>query len=577
MPALLAAPDATMCQGTFFVLENKYIIGGIGKMNQLNSELPELKEENHPAEGNSTVNKPNSPLLNKVRQNYGVFGGLSLLFGGVFAFCFYEAGIGLNMFLFAFFTVLVILVAMKQLSIPIKNLTWAYLIGALLLGLSSMLTANGAILFLNTVGMLILLELALLHQLFDDKQWDFYQHFSYMFLAVISSIASLNLPLKDFFEYMKKTRLFQHDKIRSVFIGIVIAVPLLWMIIGLLSSADLLFSELTDSIYTFIFSSDIIWILLMIIIGYAACYLLLCGFTARAGLTEKSGQVKKADSSIAITVLSLLCFVYLIFCGIQIFYLFAHGLFILPKEFTFAEYARRGFFELLWVTVINIILMIISTTWFQESKVTRFLLTCITVSTYVMIGSAVYRMLLYIGAYNLTFLRLIVLLFLAIDSFVLAGVILSVYKKGFPLFQYCIAVTSVFYLIFSFGKPDYLIASYYARQNQEMKIEDVLYLTEDLSLDAVSVVLPYLEQITTYQETTIDNMNERNDQDRYNQESYSKDSIDITDDWFDTIKADYYERIHMAYRKCDTGNEFRNFNLSNYLAEKKTLGTRDVR
>jgi hypothetical protein len=103
-------------------------------------------------------------------------------------------------------------------------------------------------------------------------------------------------------------------------------------------------------------------------------------------------------------------------------------------------------------------------------------------------------MLLYIGAYHLTFLRLFVLLALVILSLILAGVIIAVYRKSFPLFRYCVAVITVCYLAFAFSKPDYYIASYLEEHNDVLSSEEAAFLTQELSLDAAPIVLPLLSE-----------------------------------------------------------------------------------
>ena len=183
---------------------------------------------------------------------------------------------------------------------------------------------------------------------------------------------------------------------------------------------------------------------------------------------------------------------YAVFCTIQLIYLFADGLFTLPTEFTFAEYARSGFFELLAVTIINISLMLICNTIFKDNKLLRFLICFMTSCTYIMIASATYRMLLYISAYHLTFLRIFVLLVLFIDVFILAGIMISQYKKEFPLFRYCVIVISFCYIAFSFTKPDYFIASYLEQHKNVLSMDDMVYLVNDLSLDAAPIVIPLI-------------------------------------------------------------------------------------
>jgi len=522
-------------------------------MEQLNNVLPVSVEENQPGAANSQRSNQNSPLLKQVRQKFGIFGGISLIFGITFAFCFYKAEIGLNALLFAIVVVILLSIIMNQLKIPPKRVTLFYYSGTILLGLSSMLTSSGNLQFINTVGMLLLLDLSILHQFHDDKQWDFAKHLGRMFGLAFSSIVAIRMPFVDSLDFLKKTRVLKTDRSRNIIIGVIIAFPLLWVIVALLSSADLLFGEITKQVYKFFFSSNIINVGLLILFGFLACYCIICGAAGRVLETENQKSRKKADSVIAVTAMALIGIVYAAFCSIQVIYLFANGLFILPEEFTFAEYARRGFFELLTVTVINIILMLICSAAFRESKILRFILTGITICTYIMIASATYRMVLYIKVYNLTFLRLFVLLFLLIDALVLAGVITSEYKKAFPLFGYCVTVVTICYLIFSFARPDYFIASYHINNKEELNVEDIAFLTQELSFDAAPIIIPLLSDPSSW--SMADTSFEQKIDGRY----LAWDSLpDYTDM--------YYEKIALEEKV----RGIRDYNYSYYLASKFT-------
>lgn len=460
-------------------------------MEQLNKVLPDAQGEKHLALVETQVEKKGSPMLLKMRSNFGFFGGISMIFGTFFALLFYKAGTGINVFLYTLLLVSLLILISKKLSATVKTGTKYYYAGAILLALSSTLTSSYVLQFLNIIGILLLLDLSLLHQFYEDRSWDFTRHFFRMIGLVFQSIASIGMPFVDCIGFMKHTKLFKNDKTRNVFLGIVISLPFLLLVTTLLSSADLLFGKMTKNVVDTIFSADIFAILFMVVFGFLACYCIICGAIGKVGLPEKKAGIK-ADASIAITFMTLLLLVYAVFCTIQIAYLFANGVFVLPEEFTFAEYARRGFFELLTVTVVNVGLILLCKSFFQESKVLRGIITCFTLCTYILIASATYRMILYIGAYHLTFLRLFVLLSLLIITLVLTGILIAEYKKSFPLFAYCVVVTSVCYILFSFSKPDHFIASYLMEHVDVLDKTDVAYLVYDLSLDAAPVVIPAL-------------------------------------------------------------------------------------
>lgn len=460
-------------------------------MEQLNNHLSVSQEENHLTVLDSDENK-NPSLLHKVRLNFGIFGGISLKFGVFYTVLFYKARLGLNVLLFTVIMIVLLMLVMKHLSMKVKRGTALYYIGAILLGVSCVLTSSWVLHFFNIIGILLLLDLSLLHQFYEDSGWDLLTHLSKMLVLPFSCIATIAMPFKDCLLFFQKIKLLKNKYVRNIFIGVTIALPLLGIIIGLLSSADLLFRSMFKNLYVFMFSSHLFTVIFMIIIGFILCYCIICGTTAKSGVEGIQKPLVKADASIAITVLGLLSIVYVIFCSIQVLYLFTEGLSVLPKGFTFSQYARRGFFELLVVTAINILLMIISTKYFEDSKLIRIILTFMSACTYIMIGSAAYRMILYIGAYNLTFLRLFVLMFLLIDTFVLSGVIIYVFCKRFPLFQYGVIVTAICYIAFSFARPDYYMANYQIQHKNELNMDDLTFLTNELSLDAAPVVLPVL-------------------------------------------------------------------------------------
>ncbi len=187
---------------------------------------------------------------------------------------------------------------------------------------------------------------------------------------------------------------------------------------------------------------------------------------------------------IAVTFLSMVTVVYLLFCGIQVLFLFTGGR-LLPEGYTYAEYARQGFFQLLFVCICNLALVLFCLAVFQRHRVLRILLLVFSGCTYIMIASSAYRMLLYISTYHLSFLRVLVLWFLAMLAVLMAGVVLEIREESFQLFGYCMAVVTVFYLVFSFGRVDALVASYnIAQLGDGISYQDTVYLT-GLSMDAV--------------------------------------------------------------------------------------------
>lgn len=219
----------------------------------------------------------------------------------------------------------------------------------------------------------------------------------------------------------------------------------------------------------------------MSIFGMVALYCLVCEISTREIKTEVADR-RSREPLLAITVMGLVGLLYVMFCGVQVVYLFL-GQGALPAGISFSDYAREGFFQLLFVTVLNTVLVLLCLKYFRESKVLKGVLTVISICTYVMIASAAYRMALYIQEYHLTLLRVLVLWCLGTLSFVMAGVVVIIYKNTFPFFGYCILVVCACYLGLSLMRPDSVIAKYNISHEAQMSGDQLSYLSS-LSSDA---------------------------------------------------------------------------------------------
>ena len=91
---------------------------------------------------------------------------------------------------------------------------------------------------------------------------------------------------------------------------------------------------------------------------------------------------------------------------------------------------------------------------------------------------------------------------LVVISVLLVGCIITIYKNRFPLLQYVTVTVTIFYIVFSLAKPDYLIAKYNLTYNKESV--DFAYLAH-LSTDAV----PAMEEAGVIEEILKDDGKEK--------------------------------------------------------------------
>ena len=213
------------------------------------------------------------------------------------------------------------------------------------------------------------------------------------------------------------------QKSTAILIGLVIAVPLLCVMIPLLMFADAAFEGLMDLLPEFSVAELFVTVLFGTLLG---CLLYTMG-TALIHYEDSTHREKKPGKGLACltinTVLIAVCLVYAVYLLSQLAYFVGGFSGILPKGYTLAAYARRGFFEIAWLCAINLgiigLCLTLSRPKDQAPKSTRLLCLFIALVTLFLVATASAKMFLYIDSYGLTRLRVltqVVLLFLGLTT-----------------------------------------------------------------------------------------------------------------------------------------------------------------
>lgn len=196
--------------------------------------------------------------------------------------------------------------------------------------------------------------------------------------------------------------------------GAVCACAVLTFAIPALSAADERFSQLAEKLLGFLLHLNeprpIINIARFILVVPIA-FSLLYGLRHPAKKTDM--RIKPIDVSAPVTTLNtmlgMLDAVYLIFVAVESSYLFG-GKEALEGSGGYATYAREGFFQLVAVTAVNLIIVMVCIHLRKGHKRATSLLTLeltLVASTTVMLVSAAWRMSMYIGEYGLSRLRIL--------------------------------------------------------------------------------------------------------------------------------------------------------------------------
>lgn len=288
---------------------------------------------------------------------------------------------------------------------------------------------------------------------------------------------------------------------KRILLGIAISVPAVVFLVMMLSSADLVFHN-TFIIFNNWFKSllDFINVFKIIVGSFAGLYLFGHLYSVFNKDSMLAGVINdKSDSEYQIRgdvivfniLLVSILVVYSIFIAIQFKYLFSGG--TLPNSLNYSEYARRGFFELVFLSVLNIALILLIT-YLLKDKIygdknkwalfTKLMLIYLCVITGILLVSSYYRMSLYDGAYGFTRLRVLVYIFLIFEAIGLIATLVYIIKHNFNIFAVYAAIGLLFYMTLNLVKMDELIAKrninmYLSGQAEDIDIDYLLTLSHD--------------------------------------------------------------------------------------------------
>jgi hypothetical protein len=273
--------------------------------------------------------------------------------------------------------------------------------------------------------------------------------------------------------------------LKRILIGLLISCPLLFVIINLLVSADQQFGQMVEVLPRWLsgikIGDGVFRAAASLVYGFSIFGLLQVvrnkGKTEEQPAAEKERKVS-LDSIVSLTVLVLLNIVYLLFVIVQFKYFFSETL---QDGYTYAEFARRGFFELLFVALLN--LMIISTVITFTvlgsraiKLVIRGMLTLLVIFSGVMLYSAFIRLLMYEEAYGFTFTRVLAHAFMIFLVVILGYSLMKIWLERLSLLRFFIIASIVFYTLINTAQLEsFVVAQNLERYKETGKI-DIRYL-----------------------------------------------------------------------------------------------------
>lgn len=303
--------------------------------------------------------------------------------------------------------------------------------------------------------------------------------------TVANTFDNIPASFKSYSNFFKRKD--KSSNVAYVFVGIIIAIPVLIFIVPLLMSSDAAYQNMMQSIISNIGTTIFQLVLSIIAFPFVLSFLVSLKNKARKPQQPKpAADTKIIPSAMAGAFLSAISFFYLTYLISQLAYFFSAFSGILPEgyKFTQSEYARRGFFEMCTICFINLCILI-ATMLFTKQKdnklsiYNRIVCSFICLFSLLLVITALSKMFMYIDCYGMTKLRLTTSIFMVTVLAVILIMFARIYIIRVPYMSMIITTVAAVTVVSAFANLDGIIAKYNvdAYMNGKLDKVDVDYLS----------------------------------------------------------------------------------------------------
>jgi hypothetical protein len=364
--------------------------------------------------------------------------------------------------------------------------------------------ASPALVFLNVLAFLVAVSLALLRARTGRLRPAGVSEYLLggLYAAALSSAGPLPVAAREV-EWRQVARGRWRAPALAATRGVFLAAPLLILFGALFAAADAVFQSLLSDLFGFDLAEAFGHLSLTVALAWFSAGTLWVSLLAlgRTSLAARRPEFLSLGIVEVGTVLGLLDLLFLAFVAVQVRYLFGGAERVVSTAgLTYAEYARRGFFELVTVTAIALPALLLAhwllrTADRRGERTFRILAGALVALLFVVMASALQRMYLYVDEYGLTQLRFYVTAFVVWLAVVLAWFVLTVLRGRRDSFAFGALVTAfAAVLAVNAVNPDAIVARTNLDRMQDGERFDAHYLT-CLSADAVPVVVEALPRM----------------------------------------------------------------------------------
>ncbi len=340
---------------------------------------------------------------------------IALGLGIIFDLLFYEKLPGISFVIYVTLTLSALLGAAHRFRVRLSPsglfLTPAILFFAWMV----FVRAGGFVTFLNISMTLFLLGL-FVGTVFRPhiRRYVLWDYLAVLYALPLETLIQLQRTIKELTSARRLLR--HHEASAQILRGVIITVPVLVVFVLLFSSADLVFKKYTTDLFSLQISPGLLSQTCLVAFITAIFIGVFAYLTAKQPALEPQDQPPAAKPShigiVETTILfGSLNLLFLGFIIVQLAYLFGGEQNIMHQGFTYAEYARKGFFELIAVSVLSLVVVLVAERLLmrkgeKHSAHFKFLSGALVAQVLIIMLSALNRLSLYENAYGFTTLRL---------------------------------------------------------------------------------------------------------------------------------------------------------------------------
>lgn len=321
-----------------------------------------------------------------------------------------------------------------------------------------------------------------------------------LFYRAMATVEHIDIAVKSLFSDRQGNKKI----IGKVLVGLLCAVPVLLVVIPLLRASDDAFRGMVDRMFEHTGETIFKALFGVILSVFAVTY----GFSLKKGriAPEKSSKFAGIEDVYLVSFLSAICLCYLLYLFSQLAYFFSAFKGFLPDgEITYAQYARKGFFEMCVIAVINFAL--VSVTMLLAKKKAgkaclfiRLPATFVSMFTLLIIATAISKMVLYINEYGMTVRRVTTSAFMVFLAVVFISVILRIYIRRINIVKTALLTAGCVVLLLGTVNvnrvcAEYNYESYITGKHKAVDIEALYDLGEE--------GIPYIVKLATDSDASV--------------------------------------------------------------------------